>query len=148
VLEALAFPDLTRPVWGSVAGVLCIHGGRVGAVLAVINLTPNAHGVGLGGRGRQAVRARRVAPPRLAGAARLCIHGGRVGAMLVVEGVPREQKMLKGHLPRVIYHQAYKYTKINLSPNAGILGVGGRVRQAVHTRRPCWGRVGSNKPLS
>ena len=22
-------------------------------------------------------------------------------------GVPREQKMLKGHLPRVIYHQAY-----------------------------------------
>jgi len=27
-------------------------------------------------------------------------------------GVPREQKMLKGHLPRVIYHQVYKYTKI------------------------------------
>ena len=23
------------------------------------------------------------------------------------EGVPREQKMLKGHLPRVIYQQAY-----------------------------------------
>jgi len=23
-------------------------------------------------------------------------------------GVPREQKMLKGHLPRVIYHQAYE----------------------------------------
>jgi len=22
-------------------------------------------------------------------------------------GVPREQKMLKGHLPRVIYHQVY-----------------------------------------
>ena len=27
-------------------------------------------------------------------------------------GVPREQKMLKGHLPRVIYHQVYYYTKI------------------------------------
>ena len=27
-------------------------------------------------------------------------------------GVPREQKMLKGHLPRVIYHQVYLYTKI------------------------------------
>ena len=29
-------------------------------------------------------------------------------------GVPREQKMLKGHLPRVIYHQVYYYTKINV----------------------------------
>ena len=27
-------------------------------------------------------------------------------------GVPREQKMFKGHLPRVIYHQVYYYTKI------------------------------------
>ena len=27
-------------------------------------------------------------------------------------GVPREQKMLKGHLPRVIYHQVCYYTKI------------------------------------
>ena len=26
--------------------------------------------------------------------------------------VPREQKMLKGHLPRVIYHQVYKYMNI------------------------------------
>ena len=26
-------------------------------------------------------------------------------------GVPREQKMLKGHLPRVIYHRVYQYTK-------------------------------------
>ena len=34
-------------------------------------------------------------------------------------GVPREQKMLKGHLPRVIYHQVPKYTTIkyeNISP--------------------------------
>ena len=30
-------------------------------------------------------------------------------------GVPREQKMLKGHLPRVIYHQVYEYTKIKES---------------------------------
>ena len=30
-------------------------------------------------------------------------------------GVPREQKMLKGHLPRVIYHQVYWYRKINSS---------------------------------
>jgi len=27
--------------------------------------------------------------------------------------VPREQKILKGHLPRVMYHQVYQYTKIN-----------------------------------
>jgi len=27
--------------------------------------------------------------------------------------VPREQKMLKRHLPRVIYHQVYLYTKRN-----------------------------------
>ena len=26
-------------------------------------------------------------------------------------GVPREQKMLKGHLPIVIYHQVYNITK-------------------------------------
>jgi len=28
-------------------------------------------------------------------------------------GVPREQTMLKGHLPRVMYHQVYKYTQTN-----------------------------------
>jgi len=33
-------------------------------------------------------------------------------------GVPREQKMLKGHLPRVIYHQAYLYTKSRKTPLA------------------------------
>ena len=27
-------------------------------------------------------------------------------------GVPREQKMLKGHLPSVMYYQVYKYTRI------------------------------------
>ena len=31
-------------------------------------------------------------------------------------GLPREQKMLQGHLPRVIYHQVYYCTKIK-SPN-------------------------------
>ena len=31
---------------------------------------------------------------------------------LVIEGgVPREQRLLKGHLPKVIYHQEYQYTK-------------------------------------
>ena len=29
-----------------------------------------------------------------------------------LKGVPREQTMLMGHLPRVIYHQVYKSTKI------------------------------------
>jgi len=29
------------------------------------------------------------------------------GDRLRVGWVPREQKMLKGHLPRVIYHQVY-----------------------------------------
>ena len=36
-------------------------------------------------------------------------------AIVVIDpglGVPREQKMIKGHLPRVIYHQVYEYTKI------------------------------------
>ena len=31
--------------------------------------------------------------------------------MGALEWVPREQKMLKGHLPRVTYHQAYPYAK-------------------------------------
>jgi len=38
------------------------------------------------------------------------IDSGLVGSL---GGVPREQKMLKGHLPRVIYHQVYQYTKMN-----------------------------------
>ena len=35
-------------------------------------------------------------------------HGERLEG-----GVPREQKMLKGHLPRVIHHKAYSYTKMD-----------------------------------
>ena len=31
----------------------------------------------------------------------------RVGWLTSLGGVPREQKNLKGHLPRVIYHQVY-----------------------------------------
>jgi len=34
----------------------------------------------------------------------LVISSGLVGSL---GGVPREQKMLKGHLTRVIYHQVY-----------------------------------------
>ena len=30
--------------------------------------------------------------------------------------VPREQKMLEGHLPRVIYHGVYQYAKILMEP--------------------------------
>jgi len=32
------------------------------------------------------------------------------------EGYHREKKMLKGHLPRVIYHQVYEYTRTNPGP--------------------------------
>ena len=39
------------------------------------------------------------------------IDAGLVGST-ALGGVPREQKMLKGHLPRVIYHLVYWYTKI------------------------------------
>ena len=37
-------------------------------------------------------------------------------------GVPREQKILKGHLPRVIYHQVYLYTKIKRRPRFTLSG--------------------------
>ena len=37
----------------------------------------------------------------------------RTGNVAVKVWGPREQKMLKGHLPRVIYHRAYQYTKKN-----------------------------------
>ena len=30
----------------------------------------------------------------------------------MLEGVPREQQILQGHLPRVTYHQVYWYSKI------------------------------------
>ena len=42
-------------------------------------------------------------------------------------GVPRQQKMLKGHLPRVIYHQVYKYTKIKgFTGNEGAAWMAGK----------------------
>ena len=34
------------------------------------------------------------------------------GERRALGGVPKEQTMLKGHLPRVIDHQAYSHTKI------------------------------------
>ena len=34
----------------------------------------------------------------------------------LVRGVPREHKMLEGHLPRVIYREVHKYTKRNYAP--------------------------------
>ena len=34
-------------------------------------------------------------------------HGDKVMRNPKLGGVPREQKLLKGHLPRVIYHQVY-----------------------------------------
>ena len=42
----------------------------------------------------------------------------------LVGEVPREQKMIKGHLPRAIHHQAYKNTKMR---GAGVLVLVGRV---------------------
>ena len=37
-------------------------------------------------------------------------------------GVPPEQKMLKGHLPRVIYHQVYYKKIISVELSAGLGG--------------------------
>ena len=48
---------------------------------------------------------------------RCVIDSGLVGSL---GGELREQKMLKGHLPRVIYHQVYKYTKRKCSGNRGV----------------------------
>jgi len=53
-------------------------------------------------------------PIRPTAAARRNLNGGgrlRVGWL---NGVPREQTMLKRHLPRVIYHQVYLYTTTDL----------------------------------
>ena len=43
---------------------------------------------------------------------------------LALGGVPREQKMLKGYLPRVIYHQVYQYTKIIRARRVRVEGLG------------------------
>ena len=40
------------------------------------------------------------------------IFGDRLRIGWLNGGVPPEPKMLKGHLPRVIYHQIYLVTKI------------------------------------
>ena len=37
------------------------------------------------------------------------------GFLASVGGVPQEQKMLKGHLPRVIYHQVYEMQRLTVS---------------------------------
>ena len=40
-------------------------------------------------------------------------------------GVRREQRMLKGHLPRVMYHQMYQHTKIEFTQDsAGFIHAG------------------------
>jgi len=43
----------------------------------------------------------------------LLIDSALVGSTSL-KGVPRWQKMLKGHLPRAMYHQVYKSTKIEI----------------------------------
>ena len=42
----------------------------------------------------------------------LVIDSGLIGRL------PREQKMLKGHLPRVVHHQVHQYTKKIQEPSA------------------------------
>jgi len=49
-------------------------------------------------------------------------------------GVLSEQRMLKGHLPRVIYHQVYSYTKITPSKR-GLEEAGGRMRDISYGNR-------------
>ena len=39
-----------------------------------------------------------------------------------VGGVPQEQRMLTEHLPRVIHHQVYQYTKISLFVASWLVG--------------------------
>ena len=82
--------------------------------LSVLRAAPGA-----GERWRERKRETESERPR-----GVCCHAIRHGAMGVhapyhadrlrdhtlagpLGGVPREQKMLKGHLPRVIYHQVY-----------------------------------------
>ena len=36
------------------------------------------------------------------------------GCLAFLGGVPRQQKMPKAHLPRVLYHQVFSYTKIHV----------------------------------
>jgi len=52
-------------------------------------------------------RARGVRATSTASMLGLMIDSGLVGSTDSLGGVPREQKMLKGHLPRVMYHQVY-----------------------------------------
>ena len=45
-------------------------------------------------------------------ARRVQVFGAHFSIADSMGGVPREQKMFKGHLPRVVYHQVNEYTKI------------------------------------
>ena len=48
-----------------------------------------------------------IADERAAAVERVCHMKDSPGQIMALGGVPREQKMLKGHLPRVINHQVY-----------------------------------------
>ena len=47
------------------------------------------------------------------------------GKRQLLGGVPREQKMLKGQIPRVIYHRVFEYTKIIAFGGFGRKGAAG-----------------------
>ena len=66
------------------------------------------------------------AQTRLAGPPFGTVHPEMIPFTLM-GGVPREQRMLRGHLPRVIYYQVYSYAKSKcrgLGFGFGIQGVG------------------------
>ena len=88
--------DRKRYSPGPDAGLYCGPRLRKGEVFAYVGLPQNLKdlqaGVGSGLRVHRVFRAKRETNQRVDR------HG--------VGGVPREQKMLKGHLPMVIYHKA------------------------------------------
>ena len=80
---------------------------RVAAEGSVIGVL----GAGFRVEGFHGFRSHAAAFPALPFVPLRVIDAGLVGST-ALRRVPREQKMLKGHLPRVIYHQVYKFTKI------------------------------------
>ena len=56
-------------------------------------------------------------------------------------GVPRDQKMLKGHLPRVMYHQVYEDKTQILNPKTLKLQVELEVAALMLEVRVVWGEA-------
>ena len=102
--------DSTRPAYSTV-----LWGEEKARFIKLKVTTASREGIGLSGWGARIIKLKNTTAIKLK--SRLLEAGGDEVCQVVIDsGLVgstdfRKQKMLKGHLPSVVYHQVYKYTK-------------------------------------